>query len=42
MLTGVLFGLNLVLLLTAFLFTYESLREREPRAPKFGIAGIFF
>jgi hypothetical protein len=24
------------------LFTYESLREKELRAPKFGIAGILF
>ena len=42
MLTVVLSGLNLVLLLSAVLFTYESLREKEPRAPKFGIAGILF
>lgn len=39
---AVLLLMNLVLLLGAVLFTYESLREKEPRAPQFGIAGILF
>jgi hypothetical protein len=42
MLTAVLFFLNLALLLAAVFFTTESLREKEPRAPKFGIVGILF
>ncbi len=42
MLTVVLLCLNLVLLLAAVFFTSESLREKEPRAPKFGIAVVFF
>ena len=42
MLTVVLFVVNLIFFVGAGLFTYESLREKEPRAPKFGIAGIFF
>ena len=40
--TVVLFVINLIFLVGAGLFTYESLREKEPRAPKFGIAGILF
>jgi len=31
---------NLIILSMAILYTYESYREQEPRAPKFGIAGI--
>jgi reductive dehalogenase len=33
---------NLAILCVAGLFTYESVREQEPRAPKFGAAGIAF
>ena len=32
----------LIFLVGAGLFTYESLREKEPRAPKFGVAGVLF
>ncbi len=42
MLTVALLSVNLIFLVGAGLFTYESLREKEPRAPKFGIAGILF
>jgi reductive dehalogenase len=42
MLTIILFILNLIFLIGAALFTYESLREKEPRAPKVGLAGILF
>jgi hypothetical protein len=42
MLTVVLLVINLIFLVGAGLFTCESLREKEPRAPKFGIAGILF
>ena len=42
MLTVVLLVINLIFLVGAGLFTYESLREKEPRAPKFGVAGVLF
>ncbi len=42
MLTVALLSVNLIFLVGAGLFTYESLREKEPRAPKIGIAGILF
>ena len=42
MLTIILLAINLIFLIGAGLFTYESLREKEPRAPKVGIAGILF
>lgn len=40
MLKIILFIANLVILAMTILFTYESNREQEPRAPKFGIIGI--
>jgi len=42
MLTFVLLVIDLIFLVGAGLFTYESLREKEPRAPKVGIAGTLF
>jgi reductive dehalogenase len=42
MLTFILFSVNLLFLIGAALFTYESLREKEPRAPKVGLAGVLF
>jgi hypothetical protein len=42
MLTGVLLVINLIFLIGAGLFTYESRREKEPHAPKFGVAGVLF
>lgn len=42
MLTAVLLLFNLIFLVGAGLFTYESLREKEPRAPKVGMVGILF
>ena len=42
MLTVALSITNLIFLVGAGLFTYESLREKEPRAPKVGMAGILF
>ena len=36
----ILFLANLIFLTLATVFTYESYREQEPRAPKFGLAGI--
>lgn len=42
MLTIILFILNLIYLIGSVLFTYESLREKEPRAPKVGLAGVLF
>lgn len=42
MLTTILLLMNTAMLVAAVLFTLESFREKEPRAPKFGVAGIFF
>lgn len=38
----ILFLVNLAIIGLALLFTYESIREQEPRAPKFGAAGAAF
>jgi reductive dehalogenase len=38
----VLFAADVLLLICAALFTFDSIREKEHRAPKFGIAGIMF
>lgn len=42
MLTVSLLLVNLIFLIGAGLFTYESLREKEPRAPKVGLTGVLF
>jgi cytochrome b561 len=38
----ILFLVNLAIICMAFLFTYESIREQEPRAPKWGAALLDF
>lgn len=39
-LISILFILNMLFLLMAAVFLYESIRENEPRAPKWGLAGL--